>query len=370
MRILIVGGGIAGLSLARALRLRGMDSEIVERAAVWRIAGAGVYLPGNGMLALERLGLADQVRARGEVVARRLLLDDAGRLLVDFDEAGFWRDLAPPAALHRRELHDILVEGAAGVPIRLGITVRSISDDGASVRVVLSDGIEAEFDLVVGADGIHSSIREKILGAPAARPVGQVGWRFVLGGHPEISGWNGWIGRDRGFLALGIGAGRIYCYADVRSNDPADPTRGDPSRLAEMFASFRDPVPALLAEMQPASDTWFAPVEEVSPPIWSKGRVVVIGDAAHASSPNMAEGASMALEDALVLAETLSASPSVEHALEAFRGRRAARVAWVQDTTHRRDHLRYLQPALRRAVMRVAGRRTFRAHYGPLLAPP
>ena len=369
MRILIVGGGIAGLATARALRLRGLDSEIVERDEAWSIAGAGVYIPGNGMAALDRLGLGDPVRAHGAVVERRRLYDERGRPFIDFDEAGFWREVAAPVALHRRELHDVLVEGAAGIPIRFGTTIRSLDDRGDVVDIAFSDGTSGQYDLVIGADGIHSSVRTTVVGGPNPHPAGQVGWRYVVDGHPEIAGWNGWLAPDRAFLALGIGGGRVYCYADVRSNDAVDPTDGDPSRLAALLGPFTDPVPALLAEMPAASEVWFSPIEEV-PPTWSKGRVQLVGDAAHASSPNMAEGASLALEDAVVLAELLSATTGIEAALSAFRERRAPRVAWVQETSHRRDRLRYFPPLVRHVTMRVAGHRIFRSHYRPLLSPP
>src|SRR5262245_30113630 len=102
--------------MARALRLRGLDGEIVERDDAWRIAGAGVYVPGNGVAALARLGLAGRVVERGHLVGRRLLADHRGRVLIDFDEAGFWGTASPPIALHRRDLHEILLEGAADVP--------------------------------------------------------------------------------------------------------------------------------------------------------------------------------------------------------------------------------------------------------------
>jgi 2-polyprenyl-6-methoxyphenol hydroxylase-like FAD-dependent oxidoreductase len=369
MRILIVGGGIAGLSMARALRQGGLEGEIVERDDEWRIAGAGVYLPGNGVAALRRLGLADAVLARGAVVERRRLLDDRGRVFIDFDESGMWREVAPPVALHRRDLHAILAEGASGIPILMGTLVSSLEETDDGVQVALSNGSAGEYDLVIGADGIHSAIRETVFDGPPARLAGQVGWRFVVEGHPEIAGWNGWLSRDQGFLALAIGGGRVYCYADVRSESAADPTEGDPSRLAPMFAEFVDPVPALIADMPPPADVWFSPIEEV-PPTWSIGRVVLVGDAAHASSPNMAEGASLAMEDALVLAEVLSSGDDVEAALRAFVARRMPRVTWVQETTHRRDRLRYLSPVVRRLTMRVAGQRIFRAHYRPLLGPP
>jgi 2-polyprenyl-6-methoxyphenol hydroxylase-like FAD-dependent oxidoreductase len=369
-RILIVGAGVAGLSLARALRARGLEADLIERSIDWPVAGAGVYIPGNGLRALRELGLGDEVEAAGATVGRRRLLDDTGRLLIDFDEAGLWADVAPPVALHRRELHDILLRGAAGTPIRLGTTVTSLVDGTTEVDVQLSDRSTARYDVVVGADGIHSSIRTMVFGGPTPRLVGQAGWRFVIEGHPEIAGWNAWLGRDRGFLALAIGRERVYGYADVRSTDASDPTRGDATALVPLFAGFAEPVPTLLEQALRTAELYFAPVEEVNPLTWAKGRVVLVGDASHASSPNMAEGASMAMEDALVLAESLATIPIVPAALEAYRARRAQRVGHVQATTHRRDRLRYLHPLVRRAVMGVAGHRVFRAHYHPLLAPP
>jgi 2-polyprenyl-6-methoxyphenol hydroxylase-like FAD-dependent oxidoreductase len=369
-RILVVGAGVAGLSLARALGARGLEAELIERAMDWPVAGAGIYIPGNGLRVLRQLGLGDEVEAAAAVVTRRRLLDDTGRQLIDFDEAGLWRDVAPPVALHRRDLHDILLRGAAGSPIRLGTTITSIVDRPTEVGVELSDGRTGSYDLVVGADGIHSSVRSMVFGGPTPRLVGQAGWRFVVDGHPEIAGWNAWLGRDRGFLALAIGRDRVYGYVDVRSTDAADPTGGDPTRLVPLFAAFAEPVPGLLEQALRTAELYFAPVEEVHPLTWWKGRVVLVGDASHASSPNMAEGASMAMEDALVLAESLTMNPDVPAALEAYRRRRADRVGHVQATTHRRDRLRYLHPLVRRAIMGVAGHRVFRAHYHPLLAPP
>src|SRR5262245_20435704 len=370
IRILVVGAGIAGLSLARALRQRSLDAELVERSIDWPIAGAGVYIPGNGTRALDSLGLGEAFRARGTVIDRRRLHDDRGRLLIDYDEAGFWRDVAPPIAMHRRDQPGLLLEGAAGTRVRLGTTVTSVVDDDGSVRVAFSDGREGAYDLVVGADGIHSGLRNAVFGGPAPRLVGQAGWRFVIEGHPEIAGWNAWLGPDRGFLLLGIGGGRVYGFVGVRSATAEDPTGGDATRLRPRFADFVDPVPAMLDEALRTSELWFAPVEEVSPPTWSKGRVVLVGDAAHASSPNMAEGASMAMEDALVLAESLATNGDVDEALASFRTRRTKRVEHVQHTTHRRERLRYRQPLIRRTIRGVAGHRTFRAHYRPLLAPP
>ena len=370
MRILVVGGGVAGLAVARALQRVGRQAEIVERAAAWRVESAGMYLPGNGMAALARLGLAEAVTDAGTVVERRRLHDDRGRVLVDFDEAGFWRPVGPPIGLPRRDLHRILVEGAAGVPIRFGVTIASLEQRDGSVDVAFTDGTTGGFDLVIGADGVHSTVRRLAFGGPDARSAGQVGWRYLVEGRPEIAGWNGWLGGERAFLALGVGGGRVYCYGDVRTRDRADPTHGDRAAFARLFVHFAEPVPSLLAGIEGVEAVHFSPIEEVCPPTWVTGRVVLIGDAAHASSPNMAEGASMAIEDALVLAEALTTEPDVVTALASFTRRRAGRVRWVQDKTHARDRLRYLPAGPRGAIMRLVGRRTFRAHYRPLLDPP
>ena len=357
MRILIVGGGIGGLAMARAGALCGLDGEVVERATTPQIAGAGIYLPGNGMAALGRLGLAEAVADRGAVVARRRLFDDRGRQLIDFDEAGLWRDVAPPIALHRETLQRILADDASHAPIRFGVAVTSIDDGPEAVRVAFDDGSSGTYDLVVGADGVHSDTRRTVLGGPEARLAGQVGWRFVVDGYAGIDGWNAWLGRDRGFLALGIGGDRVYGVGDIRSADGADPTGGDLETFKRLFEGYPEPVPSLLGRLRSSDELWFSPFEEVAPPAWVKGRVVLIGDAAHATAPNMAEGASLAVEDALVLADCLSSGGDVSQALAAYVQRRATRVAHVQRMTRRRDRLRYLHPALRRAVMGVAGPR-------------
>ncbi len=369
MRILIVGGGIAGLAMARAGQAAGLDGEVAERATTPQIAGAGIYLPGNGMAALGGLGLAEAVAEQGAVVGRRRLFDDRGRQLIDFDEAGLWRDVAPPIALPREALYRILADGA-GMPIRFGTTVTAIDDGPDAARVAFDDGSAATYDLVIGADGAHSPTRRTVFGGPEARLAGQVGWRFVIDGHPGIDSWNAWLGRDRGFLALGIGGDRVYCVGDIRSADGADPTGGDHETFQRLFEGYPEPVPSLLGRLRSSDELWFSPFEEVSPPAWVKGKVALIGDAAHATAPNMAEGASLAVEDALVLADCLAAGGDISQALAAYVQRRAERVAHVQRMTRRRDRLRYLHPAVRRAVMGVAGHATFRAHYRPLLAPP
>ena len=168
------------------------------------------------------------------------------------------------------------------------------------------------------------------------------------------------LGRGRAFLTVALGNGSVYSYCDINTSDPTDARA---AQWRESFADFADPVPRLL---QHAGEAYFAPIEEVVPPAWTAGRIVLVGDAAHASSPNMAQGAAMALEDALVLADVLATSRPLEEALAEYERRRAARIAWLQEQTHRRDRTRSLPPIVRNLTLRLAGNRIFDANYRPL----
>jgi 2-polyprenyl-6-methoxyphenol hydroxylase-like FAD-dependent oxidoreductase len=228
-----------------------------------------------------------------------------------------------------------------------------------------------EADLVIGADGIHSTVRRLAMGAGAVRPMGQLAWRFVTECPSEVTTWTVLLGRDVTFLAVPIGRGQVYCYCDA----PTEPTprpQGDnvKGRLAELLTGFGTPVPAVLDTIGPDDAVHVAPIEEVTLNSWSRGSVLLVGDAAHATSPNMAEGAAMALEDGLVLAECLAAGPGIAHAVARFEARRHPRTQWVLAQTRRRDRTRNLPPALRNLVLRRWGRTIFHANYRPLLDLP
>ena len=365
MRVLVIGAGIAGLAFARAARDRGMAVEVIDRAVAWDQPGAGLYLPANAVRALQRLGAGAALARRAQRIARQRVRDHRGRLLVDIDTQRLWGGVGDCVAIHRADLHRILREHAADVPLRMGMTITGLDGAGAAT---LSDGSTASFELLVGADGVRSEVRRLALHGAAARYVGQLCWRFVAQGHPEIADWTARLGPRRTFLTVALGQGRVYCYADIDSAELAAPA-GD---WRDLFADFADPVPALLAQ---GADAHHARIEEVVQSPWAGRGAVLIGDAAHASSPNMAQGAAMALEDALILADVLSAPGTdgpagVGRALASFETCRAPRVAWVQEQTHRRDRTRSLPTLVRNLTLRLAGRRIFASNYAPLLASP
>jgi 2-polyprenyl-6-methoxyphenol hydroxylase-like FAD-dependent oxidoreductase len=359
LRVLIVGAGIAGLALARALRQRGITAEVVERATEWRPSGAGLYLPANAVRALGELGVGPALRERANPIGRQRFLDHRGRRLAEIDVDRYWDGVGVCVAIRRGVLHEALREGTGEARIRLGTSVTGL-EDGDEPQVRFSDGSTGRYDLVVGADGVHSTIRTIALGGPAASYVGQTSWRFVADGFPDVTDWTVMLGQGRAFLTVALGHGAVYCYADLNTSDPK--SAGDEYWRAS-FAGFAGPVPRLLDQ---ATEAYFAPIEEIAPPAWTARRVVLIGDAAHASSPNMAQGAAMALEDALVLAEMLTADQSVEQGLAGYVQRRQARVEWVQEQTHRRDRTRSLPTTIRNLTLRLAAERIFRSNYAPL----
>jgi 2-polyprenyl-6-methoxyphenol hydroxylase-like FAD-dependent oxidoreductase len=363
-RALIVGAGVAGLGAARALAAAGFAPELVEREPAWDHAGTGIYLPGNAARALRALGLERDVVERAVEIANQRFCDAHGRLLLDVDVAALWNGVGPCLALHRADLHAVLLEGAADVPIRMGVAVRALREENGTVAVEFGDESTDEYELVVGADGIHSTVRRLAFGDDAgARPVGQLGWRFVTGCSAEITTWSVMLGHRTAFLTLPIGNDRAYCYCDVAVTSGQDGDE-DPARL---FSGFAPPVPGLLDSVARRESVHRSTIEEVALDEWTHGRIVLIGDAAHATSPNMAQGAAMALEDALVLAECLRRLDTIPAALTAFEAQRRPRTDWVRAQTHRRDRTRYLPTVVRNTVLRAFGRRIFRSNYRPLL---
>ena len=258
------------------------------------------------------------------------------------------------------------------MPIRIGLVVKRLAQSDGAVSVEFSDGTSGTYDLVVGADGIHSAVR-RLAFEPTAVPrhVGQIGWRFLAPRPREVTTWSVMLGRGTAFLTLPLAGDRVYCYCDIVSRPgPDTPERVGPERLGELFSEFADPAATLLEELDAAADIHVSTIEEVALDSWAREHVVLIGDAAHATAPNMAQGAAMALEDAFVLTDSLQSIPAIPDAIAAFQARRRPRTDWVRAQTHRRDRTRYLPPTIRDNVLRFLGRRIFHANYRPLLDQP
>jgi 2-polyprenyl-6-methoxyphenol hydroxylase-like FAD-dependent oxidoreductase len=371
MRVLIVGAGIAGLSLAIALERRGIRAQVIERSAGQISEGAGLYLVGNATRALLALGVGERVILAGCPIRTQRIFNQNGRALAERDVETFWKECGPCLGVRRSRLHVALMDQAAHLPIRFGMALRSLQQSAEGVVVQTNEGAEEHYDLVVGADGIRSSVREMEFGASAPTFRGQVGWRFIAPVPEGMQGWSVFLGSGRTFLFVPLGDGEAYCYADLIVAHPfGDPTSGRLDRLKALFSDFAPPVRETLERMRETDTIHFAPIEEVRQATSARGRVVLIGDAAHAMSPNMASGAAMAFEDALVLAEVLGQRTPVPAALDEFARRRASRVGWIRSQTDRRDRMRSLPGPLRNMIIRFMWPRIYAANYRPLCAPP
>ena len=231
------------------------------------------------------------------------------------------------------------------------------------------DGQEDVYDLVVGADGVRSSVRKLVFGSVQPRFCGQVGWRFLVPCPPSITGWTLYAG-DRGvFIFIPVGHGQAYCYADAAvAEPPGDPIVGRLERLRSRFSTYASTVTQALAQLQTSEQIHFAAINDILQQPWGKGNVLLIGDAAHATSPNMASGAAMAFEDALVLSELMTSRRDVAQVLDDYTSKRLERIRWVHEQTHRRDKIRNLPPMVRDLLTRMLANKVYRANYAPLVA--
>jgi FAD-dependent urate hydroxylase len=370
-RILIVGGGIGGLTLATALRRHGFTPELIEHSSAWRTVGAGMAMQPNGIRVLRALGLGAAVEQAGTVIRHWDYCDQRGNVLAETDLEALWGDVGPFIGIARAELQRVSVAASADVPTRLGTWITSLGFDDDGVSVVLSDGSTATYDLVVGADGIGSTVRQ--LAVDPTPPVygGQMVWRSLAPIRPRGLRKLQFLLGDGCFFGLcPVGDGQTYGFGSVAGPRISDPVAGRLSRLRERFARFGDIVQQYLGALERDDQVHCSPVHWVAEERWHMGRVVLIGDAAHASSPMMGQGGSLAVEDAYVLAESLRSAETVQRALADYAERRRRRVRWVrQQSQITGDSLRLPVP-IRNAAFRACGGEMMRQRFRPLATVP
>jgi FAD-dependent urate hydroxylase len=370
-RILIVGGGIAGLTLATAMHQQGFKAELVERNNSWHATGAGILLHANGMRILRALGLGDAVEQAGAIVRHWSFCDQHGELLCDTDLEELWGKVGPCIGIERPRLQEALLVGAAAVPCRLGTSVITMAQDEQRVSVGFSDGSTGNYDLVVGADGIYSTVRMRTMGTVPPGYTGLMIWRSLAPVRPRsVTNFRLLLGEGCFFGIMPMGDGHTYAFGGVGGPRLHDPVQGRLERFRQRFASFGGPAQNYLAALSYDEQVHCGPVEWVKLDRWQRGRVVLIGDAAHAGPPTMAEGGCMAMEDAYVLAEVLRREETVESALDRYVTRRRPRATWVQQQSRVVVESVLMPPSQRNPIFRARGNQGMHDRFRPLIQEP
>ena len=336
-RALVVGGGIGGLSTTVALRREGVEVDVVEKNPKWDVYGVGIIQPPNALGALHRIGLAEECIRRGHaIMGGRAHLGD-GTLVGDADYPPVVPGWPPMNGIPRPILHEILQNAVlnSGATVKVGEVVTELVQRDDGVDVAFSDGTSGAYDLVVGADGLYSQIREQVFGdAVAPRYTGQVCFRYNLPrfeGLDRIEMYVGGIHGSAGFVPLTD----EVMYMLFILGWPADEVQQDPARLDAVMRERLEPFAAdRVAEQRElitdATKVVYRPVENIiMPSPWHRGRVLLIGDAAHGTSPHAGQGAAQAIEDGVVLAEEIASGKSAAAVLDAFMARRYERCKQV-----------------------------------------
>jgi len=336
IEIAVAGGGVGGLAAAVALRRSGFGVTVFERRTEpWRDAGV-LILWSNGLNALGELGLADAVARRGVTVQRLVFRSWSGRELVDLDIAAMSaRAGAPSVVIHRRDLLAVLRDAAR---CRAGKRVTGVHDDGHGVAIDLEDGETFRADALVASDGMDSVVRRQLVGDGAPRDAHQRAWVGTATlEHPDL---------QPGETTVTHGHGARFCIASVRgpvvtwlasvNESRLHETGADGARaLRRVFADVHEPIGAIL-DATPAEETFHTRIRYRAPVDgWGRGRVTLLGDAAHPCTPDLAQGACQALEDAVALARELTRDRDVARALRAYEQRRirhanrVANISWI-----------------------------------------
>jgi 2-heptyl-3-hydroxy-4(1H)-quinolone synthase len=328
---LVIGGGIGGLSLARELAIRDLPVTVLEKAPQLNPVGAGIIMNPNAMRVLERNGLAEAVRLDSWPYLLRETCDRRGGSLTIRDyrplyEAG---KLSVGALVHRAHLLDVLYRSLPPAAVRFNVGVRSIDVLPDRVRAQTERGEVFEADLLVGADGIHSHVRRRLFGEIRPRYMGYRSHRLIVDNEAGVRHFAEFLGRGQRIGLVPISAARLYVWTTFNSPQAQPPVFDGVNRFRDAFRQFTDErIARVFSQLRSMDGVISTDIEEMALDEWTRGRAALLGDAVHPMTPNIGQGAGMAMEDAAVLAEELSSSP-LEIALDSYARRRKPRVETV-----------------------------------------
>ena len=336
-KVLIAGGGIGGLTSAIALGQRGFQVEIVEKDPDWSVYGVGIIQQSNVIRAVTALGIIDDYLEAGYGYDHVEVYKPDGELAAKIPSPRLVENYPSQLGIGRPALQKVLADRAKaeGASVRLGVVVDALTDDGEGVDVRFSDGSSGRFDVVIGADGLYSQMRETIYpGTPQPEFAGQSVWRYNFARPEKVTGLCAYEG------PIGMGLVPLsdeLMYLFVTTPEPGNPRyerNGIAKVMRDKLSSAPPRIAALAEQITDDDGVVYKPMEwHLIDGDWYKGRVVLIGDAAHATTPHLGQGAGMAIEDSLVLAEELSGAESVAEAFSRFQQRRFERCKYIVEAS-------------------------------------
>ena len=334
-RVLVVGGGVGGLTAATAFAQRGVEVLLIERRPAFDVPGVGLGQPANALRVYDALGVLPDILASGFAYDRMWIFGPHRELIVE--HKFLMGDDRVPAvcALSRLRLHEILLAAAkrVGVAVRTGVTVSAIDDESDCITVTFSDGRADTFDLVAGFDGIRSAMRTHLFGSAfAPRPSGYGGWRVQVPRREDVRGMEFLQGISSKTGAMPLADDLMYVFhIRPEAPDAVFPRENYADLFRRRLAGYGSYVAEVAAALNDDSDIVYSPIEPLLVPWpWFRGRVVLGGDAAHTFPPHLTQGAAMAAEDGYVLAgEVLTDDAPLEARLLRYSQIRYARCAFV-----------------------------------------
>lgn len=338
-RVLVVGAGYSGSALAGFLAQAGIDVDVAEIRDDVTTLGSGITMQGNALRVLEKLGVWDQASAAGYGFESTGFRGAAGHIMFELDEAKLGGpDLPAVMGMERAVLARILVDSASshGATFRFGTSVQSLEDAAGPVAVTFTDGTTGEYDLVVGADGTNSAVRKMIGIDTEPQPTGMGIWR-VYTERPESVTRTDLCYDGPTYIAgyCPTGENSLYAYLVEDYTDRRDLSSDEKLELMrDLAAQYKGPwedIFELMTDGDSINYTWFESMLLDRP--WNEGRVILIGDAAHSCPPTFAQGAALALEDSMVLAELLAQDSTLEAVFSAFMERRSERCKVVVESS-------------------------------------